>query len=65
LCKLAQYAAKHHTAAGMKFLLAGKYRILTICNELTGQTIHIFGEALAVYPLLDGFRDNASKKALS
>jgi hypothetical protein len=49
LCKLAQYAAKHHTAPSAKIWLAGKYRKLTLSNDPDGQTIHIFGESLAIY----------------
>src|SRR5208337_2726774 len=56
LCKIAQYAAKHHTASASKFCPTGTYRKLTVSNDLKGQTIRIFGEALAVCPLLGDFK---------
>ena len=39
----------------------GKYRKLTVSSPISGQTIHIFGEGLAIYPVPVGFEINAPK----
>jgi hypothetical protein len=61
LGKLTHYAEKYHMPPLRKFSTAGKHRKLTISKNTNRQTIHIFGEGIAIYELFVGFLDNASE----
>jgi nucleoside-specific outer membrane channel protein Tsx len=52
MCKLAHPAVKHSNGPSREFYLVGTYRKLTPSRNANRQSIHIFGEGLAICCLL-------------